>query len=515
MNFNLPKSAKEVDDRITSDVVARLPDAGSFLKVSFFKALITGFALRIYDIYRKIPIMVRQFFVQTAQGEFLFELGNQFGITRNLAVGSRGRIVLVGDAGIIVPNNTLFNNAAGLVYEGESDTTISQKTVSVDSISRVGTTVTVNFINDHNLASGVVIDSITGATPADFNASNVQITVTSAKQFIFTQEGTSGGATGDIIAQWTNAVLIVGSQTQGQQTNMLAGSILNLSSPIAGVSNSAYVGFGEISGGTDIENIEDYRQRILFSLKNPKTIFNNTDIINKVKTVAGVTRAWVFNPDSVGGGFNPSSITRNGQVATVTKTNHGLVNGNFISASGAEQDGYNTARKPILKINDDNFVYIVEGEPDSPATGTISIAFSYVELGQVRVGFVRDNDNDQIPSLNEVNDVKNALLEIKPAFMAEQDIIVFAPTPVSVDFTFSFISPSSVQMQEAIQSALKDFFKIYNNINQDIRLSDINGVLTQIIDSGGNNLKYTLASPNTDIEIVLNEIAVLGNITFA
>lgn len=515
MAFNLPKNAREVVDRIVSDVVSRLPSSGSFLFVSFFKSLIIGFGLRIYSVYSKIPIMIMQFYAMTAQNEYLLAIGTQWGISRNPATGSRGKIVLTGTAGSIIPNGTLFNGSGGLVYQSLSNATISELTVGVASMSRVGTTVTVNFIEDHNLASGVVINNITGASPVDFNANFVQITVTGKKQFTFTQAGTSGNATGTIIAQWTTASLEIESQGQGQDTNMVAGSILNLASPIVGVDNQAYVDFDEISGGVDIEDLEAYRARLLFRIRNPKTLFNNSDIIVKSQTVSGVTRVWVFNPDKTVGNMTPNSITRTGNIATVSKIAHGLYDGNFITITGASQSEYNVVKAPILKIDDDTFIFVVGGSPATPATGNINIASSFVELGQVKVSFVKDDDDSQIPSALEVQAVKNALLEIKPAHIADQDVIVFAPTPVEVDFTFASIAPNTEEMKTAISDALTDFFKIYNNVNEDIKLNNINTILSQIIDSGGNLLSYTLTSPNTNIEIGLNEIAVLGEINYS
>jgi uncharacterized phage protein gp47/JayE len=46
------------------------------------------------------------------------------------------------------------------------------------------------------------------------------------------------------------------------------------------------------------------------------------------------------------------------------------------------------------------------------------------DVGQVTIYFTRDNDTNIIPSLSEVTAVKNKILEIKPDFIAEADIIV-------------------------------------------------------------------------------------------
>lgn len=513
MANNLPSDRKEVYNRLVSDFTAQIPDSGAFLPTSYLASILKAVAYRIYDSYQKINLMIKEFFVQTASEIYIPIWGNTYGITRNPAVGSTGNIVLSGTAGTSIPAGTTLQSASGISYTTQSATNISLDTVAIASMSRVGSTVSVNFISAHRLASGITV-SITGATPTDFNATNVRITVTTANQIQFTQAGTAGSATGTLIAQWTTAIAQVNSNTQGANTNITSGGVLTLSSPISGANNSAFVDIGEISGGTDQESADSYRARVLFRIQFPVSFFNVNTIINQAKQVSGVTRVWVFSPDFTSAGIYISSITRDGQIATATSTDpHGLVDGTYISVSGAVENEYNISKKVIV-IDDYNFAYIVSGSPTSPATGSIIASYSYVELGQVRVLFTRDNDTSIIPSSTEVNDVKDKLLKIKPAHIGNDDIIVSAPIAKPVDIAFSALSPNTSVMQTAITNSLTDFFKISNNVGQAIKLADLNGLISRTIDGSGNIPIYALSLPSGDVEIGLNEIGILGTINF-
>lgn len=513
MTLNLPSNRKEVYNRIVSDVTAQLPDSGAFLPTSYLGSLIKGLAYRFYDNYQKILIMINQFFVNTATGVYLERWGNAYGITRTVATSATGNIVFSGTAATSISSGTSLQSASGITYTTQSSATISLNSVSVASMSRTGTLVTVNFSSAHNLASGITV-TITGASPSDFNASNVAITVTSATQFQFTQSGTAGSASGTILAEWTTANVPVVASSQGQNTNVSAGGILTLGSPITGVNNNAFVDFGELSGGTDIEDDASYRSRILFRIQFPFSFFNTNALINQAKQVAGVTRVWIFSPSTTSASISISNLVRAGQIATATSTDHGLTDGSYVTVTGAVQSEYNVVEKRVIVIDANTFAYVVSGSPTSPATGTISAAYSYVEEGQVRIGFTRDDDASIIPSSTEVNTVKDKILEIKPAHMSQDDVIVFAPTAVPIAITFSSLSPNTTAMQTAINNSLIDFFKLSNNIGENVKLADLNGVISGTIDSSGNVPIYTLSAPSADTTIGLNQIGTLGVVTY-
>ncbi len=512
--FNIPTTRKEVSDRINSDVKAQLPDSNPFLRNSYFGSLIYAFALRIFDVYQKILIMIQQFFVNTAVGIYLERWGAIFNITRNPATPASGLITLTGTATTLIPSGTTLQSLTSISYTTQADATISTNVVAVDSMSRTGSLVTVNFTSAHNLASNTIIDSITGATPTDFNGTNLQITVTSALQFQFTQAGTAGAAAGSIMAQWTTASVEVESTTSGDDTNADSGASLTLTSPITGVNNTAYVQYTEISEGTDVESDTSYRERILFRIQFPFSFFNVNALINQAKLVPGVTRVWVFSPDSTSASISISSIVRANGMAIATSTAHGLVYGSYVTVSGAVQPEYNVSNTGVIVIDADTFAYPVSGAPATPATGTITAAYSYVELGQVRIGFTRDEDASIIPSAAEVNTVFEKMLLIKPAHISDDDLIVFGPTSVPITFTFTTLSPNTDAMQTAINDALSDFFRTSNNIGQNVKLADLNGLISGVIDSTGATPIYTLSAPSGDTTIGLNEIGIYVTPTY-
>ena len=137
-------------------------------------------------------------------------------------------------------------------------------------------------------------------------------------------------------------------------------------------------------------------------------------------------------------------------------------------------------------------------------------------IGQTTVYFVRDDDDNIIPSGSEVTDVKNELLTIKPANTADSDLIVSAPTPLVQDFIFSAISPNTDSMQEAIEDTLIDFFATQSNVGETILELTYESVIINTVDpgTGVKLVSFTLTSPSGDINVSTGELATFGSVTF-
>lgn len=73
----------------------------------------------------------------------------------------------------------------------------------------------------------------------------------------------------------------------------------------------------------------------------------------------------------------PTSITRSGTTATVTYADHGLMPGERVMISGANQPDYNGVIQVLDAPTKDTFTYTVLNSPATPATGTLSV--KYVE----------------------------------------------------------------------------------------------------------------------------------------
>jgi uncharacterized phage protein gp47/JayE len=302
-------------------------------------------------------------------------------------------------------------------------------------LTQVSGTATATTSSDHNLASNISV-TIAGANETEYNGT-FTILVTGSDTFTYSVDaGAASPATGTITATFNTASIEVTSDDFGQDANVDAGTAVTLSSPIAGVNDTAYVQYDGLTGGTDSETDSDFRNRYIERWQNPVTLFNDAAIETKAKEISGVTRVWI--------------------------------------------------------------------EDATPA------------LGQVTIYFVRDNDTPIIPSAGEITEVKNNILTIKPALPADSDIIVSAPTAVTVNFTFTAISPDTTTMRTSIESNLTQLFAEDTEIGVDLLESRYLGAIINTIDTTtGQKLDtFSLSTPSGDISISSGQLAVLGTITF-
>ena len=137
-------------------------------------------------------------------------------------------------------------------------------------------------------------------------------------------------------------------------------------------------------------------------------------------------------------------------------------------------------------------------------------------VGAVTVAFMRDNDTDPIPDTGEVTEVKNALLEILPAQSDPNDLVVLAPTPITVDFTFTVIDPDTATMRQAITDSLTAYFEDQVTYETDVDEDKYRAVIINTIDTetGDGLITFTLSAPIGDVSISTNEIGVLGDIDY-
>jgi uncharacterized phage protein gp47/JayE len=136
--------------------------------------------------------------------------------------------------------------------------------------------------------------------------------------------------------------------------------------------------------------------------------------------------------------------------------------------------------------------------------------------GQVTVYFVRDNEVDILPSAAEVQEVKDKLLEIKPAHTSDDDVIVSAPTGVVIDFTISNLLPATTTMQEAITANLTQLFAEGTDVGVDLLQIAYTSVIYQTVDTttGDTVASFTVNNPIGDVTIASNELPILGTVSF-
>lgn len=518
MSLTFPSNRKEVSDRIKSDVQSQLPTSNPYLRNSFLQALIFGLAGRCFNIYKTIQNVLLQIFWDTATGEYLKKWASFFGITQNLASESSGLIILSGTIGASIPINTLLQSSDGLQYKTLANVNIANVSKSVSSLTQTGGVATAVLPTAHNFASNQTV-VMAGATPAGYNGS-VVITVIDDNTFTYSVDSSiTGTATGTITASADMASVSVESIDTGSSVNQDAGATLTLITPIAGVNDNAFIQIDGLQGGADDEDDVSLRDRFLFRVKNPVSLFNNNAIINKAREVTGVTRVWVQNVDTVIKELTTVvGITQSNGVAIIEFSSpHGLTNYQKIKVQGASQAGYNLEGVNCLVLSTTKLVYIVNSATVSPATGTITVRASVVEDGQVKVFFTRDNDEVNIPAGSEITDVETAILEIKPAHVADSNVIVDAPVPVTVNVTITGLLPNTTTLQQEIENNLDAYFREQTQLATDVLLTAINSIIYQTIDpnSGDRVQSFTLTSPAVDVAVDDDELAVLGTVTFS
>jgi uncharacterized phage protein gp47/JayE len=137
-------------------------------------------------------------------------------------------------------------------------------------------------------------------------------------------------------------------------------------------------------------------------------------------------------------------------------------------------------------------------------------------VGDVTVYFTRDNDADIIPSAGEVTTAKDKLLEIKPAHVAEADVIVAAPVALPVDFTFSTLTPNTSSMQAAVTANLESLFRNDTIVSENLQAVAYESAIFQTIDpnNGAPLSAFTLSAPTGDVIVASGELPTLGNITY-
>lgn len=294
MPIDFPETQEEVLNRSQVDIQNTLVDSNPFLPNSYLLALITAFSFRIFDFYIQMDEVIKELLPDTATGGFAERWGSFKDIDRNPASTADGFLTIEGVLSTVIPIGTAFQSSNSLEFKTLATVSIGTHILAVTSITRSGSTATVTtFADDHKLAVNINVE-ILGADQAEYNGTFQISEIIALNKFKFEVTGTPATpATGTITSTSITASLEVQSTIFGQTANLPAGEALTIATPILGVNTNGYIQFGQISGGTDIEDDEDYRARYLETYRDQPALFNVATIIATAKTISGVTRVFV------------------------------------------------------------------------------------------------------------------------------------------------------------------------------------------------------------------------------
>ncbi len=160
----------------------------------------------------------------------------------------------------------------------------------------------------------------------------------------------------------------------------------------------------------------------------------------------------------------------------------------------------NGIKSQLFTINGITRIFVVEGE------------------GEYTVYFVRDNDDNIIPSASEIAQARALLIadDYKPANLPAQDVFVLAPNPINVDFNFTFLAPNTVSMQSAIVSTLELFFRENSTLATSIQSIAYQSAIFNTVDptTGEKVTAFVLSTPTGTILVGDGELALLGSVVF-
>lgn len=136
-------------------------------------------------------------------------------------------------------------------------------------------------------------------------------------------------------------------------------------------------------------------------------------------------------------------------------------------------------------------------------------------VGQVTIYFMRDNDDNPIPSALERQNVEDIVMMIKPANTLDADVIVTIPVEEQTDYVFTTLSPDTTTMRMAITASLEQFYSeiseetmIGVNIAEDAYRTAIYNTVDP--ETGDTINSFVISAPSGAITIAAGKIGTLG-----
>ena len=140
---------------------------------------------------------------------------------------------------------------------------------------------------------------------------------------------------------------------------------------------------------------------------------------------------------------------------------------------------------------------------------------TFPSIGQVTIYFTRDNDSI-IPTASDVTTAFNTLKPFIPVDIEESDVIILAPTPVSVNVTIGSLVPNTTSLRKAIDANVQTFFRNETKLETALELDALKAVIYRTVDpvTGLPPSSFILTSPGFNVPANLGQIPILGNVSF-
>lgn len=236
--------------------------AMSYSLASLFQGLLSD----LYD-------STNQMFSRTATEEsFLSAIafdrtGNE--IKRKIATFATGDVLVVSTSTEDISVGSQFITQDGNVYESTVLRSTFSQTINISSLERIDN-IAYATITDHNL--GNLMDlTIAGANETDFNGLN-EITIIDKDTISYPNTGSDETATGTITANFFGVRVPIKSVFPRESANKTFNNAIDFG--FTTNATNAYITYNGITGGADIENLEDFQKRLINYFQYPQNIGN-------------------------------------------------------------------------------------------------------------------------------------------------------------------------------------------------------------------------------------------------
>jgi len=143
MAVEIPTLA-DLSRRAATDIQAVLPEANPALRETLLQAIVFATTGRTYEAYQQLRILEREIFPDSATATLNQERwGALKGVMPLLASQASGFICATGTLGANIPIGTGFRAGESGAYTSMAEATITTMSLSVVSLTRLGSTVTV------------------------------------------------------------------------------------------------------------------------------------------------------------------------------------------------------------------------------------------------------------------------------------------------------------------------------------------------------------------------------------
>ena len=395
-----------------------------------------------------------------------------------------------------------------------SFTTLLDGTINHDSNTGTISLIEENYFliktdNNHNLSSGLTVKIKFPENP-DLDMEEI-IIAQDEKTLRIDKKINAEVLDANILVSLNRAFIPVESVENGVINNETDGVILTLEQSITDVNDDSYAYVLGITGGRDSQVIKGGD-----NAEATSGLFDIADIELIVKQLKGVTRVFVVGPDDYLTKYSPDSVKFLENIALITKEKHGSETNSRILVRGSTYPQFN-GEFDILKIDENNFLYWMSNIPQgTPEPNELIIQGQPIPCGSFKVYFVKDGQENMLPSLAELTDAKEAIYANAPINISKQNIIVENPTLKPVNLTMTFVSPNTDEMKEAIKKALQEYFtsdKIA--LGSTIYKNDLISIINNVHNSKGEGVVgLQLLYPEHNITSELEELIVLGDISY-